>query len=350
MDCRLNETQVQVRETFARFFAQESPAEVVRKAEPLGFDPELWAKLAELGVVGMGVSEEHGGSGAGLADLVFVAQEYGRRLAPVPLVEAVVAARLISRFDAGRSAGWYGSMVDGETVTTIALRPVAKGGLRLVPAGAVAELLVALDGDRLLAGPIAGDRPRPSPANHGSQPIADCAFGPDVVVLATGDEARAAYQAAIAEWQVLTSAALVGLSEEALRMALEYVKIRQAFGVTIGSFQTVAHRMADDTVGTDGTYLLCLEAAWATDEGIEDAALYSSMAFVNATETSNKATADAIHLHGGVGFTLECDEQLYFRRAKAWPLIFGDPRHETQRLADLVIAKSEKEARDGVPA
>jgi len=271
-----------------------------------------------------------------------VAQEYGRRIAPVPLVESVVAARLVSRFEAARSADWYSAVLQGEKVATIALRPVGSGGLRLVPAGAVAAVLVALDGDQLVAGPIADDRPRTCPANLGSQPLAECSIGPEAVVLATGAEAYAAYEAARSEWKALTAAALVGLSEQALNIAVDYVQIRKAFGITIGSFQTVAHRIADDTVLLDGAYLLCLEAAWATDERLDDAALYSSMAFVAATEAAAKTTADAIHVHGGIGFTMECDEQLFFRRAKSWPLVYGDPRQELQTLAKLVI-----EAREG---
>jgi len=101
---------------------------------------------------------------------------------------------------------------------------------------------------------------------------------------------------------------------------------------------------------TDGAYLLCLEAAWATDEGLGDAARLSSMAFIDATETAGKTAGDALHMHGGIGFTMECDIQLYFRRAKAWSLIYADPRQELQRLADLVIGALEEEARDGIRA
>lgn len=349
MDCRLNETQTQIRENFARFFQQESPTECVRKAEPLGFDAQLWERVTALGVIGIGISEKHGGAGAGLTDLHILAQEYGRRLAPIPLVESIVAARLLSGFTAARSASWYEALLAGATIATIALRPSVGDRFRLVPGGAVAELLVAFDRDQLIVGPIAGDRPRTSPPNLGSQPLADCSFAPGAAVLATGDEARAAYEAARADWKVLTAAALVGLSEQALSLAVEYVKIRKAFGITIGSFQTVTHRLADDTVLLDGAYLLSLEAAWSIDVGLDRAALLASMAFVDATDASAKTTADSIHLHGGVGFTMECDEQLFFRRAKAWPLAYGDPRQEMQRIADLLIQESE-EAPDGIPA
>ncbi len=350
MDCNLSEPQVELRQSFERFFEKESPIERVRAAEPLGFDPKLWQRIAATGVAAMGVAEAHGGAGAGLTDLVLVAEEYGKRLAPIPLIESVVAARLVSRFEAGRSVDWFEPMLDGRAIATVALRPAQLGGLRLVPAGAVAELLVALDGERLVAGAIAGDVPRPSPENLGSQPLANCELRLGAVVLATGAAARAAFDAAADEWKVLTAAALVGLADRALEVAIEYVKVRKAFGITIGSFQTVAHRLADDAVRIDGSHLLCLEAGWATDEGLEAAPRYSSMAFVDAAETAGKTAGDALHVHGGLGFTMECDMQLYFRRAKAWSLAYDDPRRELQRLADRVIGPMGERDSDGIPA
>lgn len=350
MDCNLNETQSEVRQTFNRFFEKESTIERVRAAEPLGFDADLWDRLVATGVVAMGVPEAEGGSGAGLQELIFVAQEYGRRLAPVPLIESVVTARLLSRFEAARSADWFGPMLEGEKIATVALQPVGEGGLQLVPNGAIAELLVALDGDRLLAGSIAGTAPRKSPDNLGSQPLAHLELDPNAIVLASGPEAVAAYEAARAEWKVLTAVALVGLSEQAHAVALDYAKVRKAFGITIGNFQTVAHRLADDIVLIDGSYLLCLEAAWATDEGLETAARFSSMAFVHATEAAGKTAGDALHVHGGIGFTMEGDPQLFFRRAKAWPLIYGDPRQELQVLGDLIIGTTQEEVPNGVRA
>jgi hypothetical protein len=265
-------------------------------------------------------------------------------------VDSLVAARLLSQFESARAADWYGQILTGEKIAAVALRPVERGGLRLVPAGAVADLIVALDGDQLLVAPLAGDAPRRSPDNLGAQPLAECQLDAGALALASGENARAAYETAIGEWKLLTAAALVGLSEQAHAIALDYIKIRKAFGITIGSFQTVAHRIADDGVLIDGAYLLCLEAAWTTDEGLSDTARLSSMAFINAAETAGKVAGDALHVHGGIGFTMECDIQLYFRRAKAWALVYGDPRQELQRLAGLVIDASEEEVRLGIPA
>jgi alkylation response protein AidB-like acyl-CoA dehydrogenase len=350
MDCTLSDLQQEVRKSYERFFEKESTPDRVRAAEPLGFDRALWDRIAATGVVGMSVAEEHGGGGAGAIELALVAEEYGRRLAPIPLVEAVVAGRLLSRFEAARSADWYGPVLAGEQIAILAPRPAAAGRWPLAPAGAVADLLVGLDGNRLLACPVAGDAPRSSPENLGSLPLADCVPGPDALVLAEGDEARAAFQAAVAEWKVLTAAALTGLAEQAIALALEYVKVRKAFGITIGSFQTVVHRLADDRVRADGSHLLCLEAAWAIDQGLGSAARFSAMAFADATQTAGKAAGDSLHLHGGLGFTMEGDIQLYLRRAKAWPLVLGDPRQELRRLGDLVIEAASEEAHDGIPA
>ena len=97
MDLSLNDDQQLIRDTFRVFFEQESSLELVREAEPLGFSEILWGRLAQTGAVEMGVSEGRGGGGAGLLEMALVAEEAGRALAPVPLVEAMVAIRLLER-------------------------------------------------------------------------------------------------------------------------------------------------------------------------------------------------------------------------------------------------------------
>jgi alkylation response protein AidB-like acyl-CoA dehydrogenase len=88
-------------------------------------------------------------------------------------------------------------------------------------------------------------------------------------------------------------------------------------------------------VAGDGAQLLTYEAAWARDEDLPDAAALASMAFLFNADTAFRAARECLQFHGGYGVTLEYDIQLYFRRAKAWPLALGDPRREYQRLADL---------------
>jgi alkylation response protein AidB-like acyl-CoA dehydrogenase len=340
VDLSLSDDQVSVRAAFAEFFEKEATLERVRAAEPLGFDQDLWAKLAGTGAVAMGLPEEAGGGGASRLDLVLVAEQYGRRLAPVPFPEAAAAGRVLA--EAG-GTDLLAGVADGSTVPTIALSPPAHGRLRLVPAGAIAEVVVALDGDSLVAlrrEPRRRPHVEPSP-NFGSSPLADWPLGDgERVVLASGPEAARLYDDGVSEWKLLTAAALGGLRSAALELGVSYVKARKAFGVIIGSFQAVQHRLADVVVAGDGAQLLIHEAAWARDSAQPNAAALASMAFLFAADCAFRTTRECLQFHGGYGFTLEYDIQLYFRRAKAWPLALGDPRREYQRLADLVYPQT----------
>jgi alkylation response protein AidB-like acyl-CoA dehydrogenase len=156
------------------------------------------------------------------------------------------------------------------------------------------------------------------------------------IVLASGPRATELYTEALAEWKLLTAAALGGLRSAALELGVAYVKARKAFGVIIGSFQAVQHRLADLVVAGDGGQLLTYEAAWARDSGESAAAALASMAFLFAADTAFRTTREAVQFHGGYGVTLEYDIQLYVRRAKAWPLALGDPKLEYRRLADVI--------------
>ena len=342
MDLSLSEDQQTLRTAFAEFFDKEATVDRVRAAEPLGFDQDLWAKLAGTGAVAMGLPEEAGGGGATNLDLALVAEQYGRRLAPVPFVECAAAGAILAAADA---TDLLDGVADGSTLPTLALSPPRDGRLPLVPAGAVAEIVVALDGDRLIAlRREPGPRPRPYVAaspNFGSSPLADWSLTDgERIELAAGPRAVQLYQDGVSQWKLLTGAALGGLRASALELGVSYVKARKAFGVIIGSFQAIQHRLADLVVAGDGAQLLMYEAAWAWDTGQPEAAALASMAFLFAADCAFRTCRECLQFHGGYGFTLEYDIQLYFRRAKAWPLALGDSRREYQRLADLVYPES----------
>ncbi|MDA8046683.1 MAG: acyl-CoA dehydrogenase [Actinomycetota bacterium] len=344
MDLSFTAEQEALREAFASLFAHTAGTDVVRAAEPLGFDEKVWDQLVRTGAPAMAVPEGLGGGGAGFVDLIVVAQELGKRLAPAPLVEAVVATNLIA--EAAPGGPLLQGLVDQDRVATLALQPVASGTARLVPAGAVAEVLIALDGDELVAFERpAGARPHvPSPPNLGASPIADWSLdGPDLqrTVLAGGAEARRLHHRARAEWQLLMAAALDGLRSAALDIGVEYVKSRWAFGVPIGWFQAIQHRLADVATAGEGAQLLLYEAAWARDTGGADADRLAAMAFLYQSELAQLTTRESLQFHGGYGYTLEYDIQLYFRRAKAWPLALGDPARLACELArDLFAPES----------
>jgi alkylation response protein AidB-like acyl-CoA dehydrogenase len=337
MNLDFTEEQQALRETLQDFFEKESPPAVVRAAEPLGFDASLWRKVAELGLPAIAIPEDRGGAGAGFVDLAIAAELLGQSLAPVPLIEAATAGRLLAA-QAGRPV--LEPVVAGEQLATLALHPVAGDVARLVPAGAVADLVVVLRGDELL---LIEQPHTPAPAipNLGAMPLADCRIPPGAIVLARGPEAVAAHRRAVRQWQLLTAMALVGIAQRALEIGVGYVQQRRAFGVLIASFQTVQHRLADNVTAIDGARLLAHEAAWAHDAGLPTAPDLAAMSFLFASETAFRTASDSLHFHGGYGYTLEYDIQLYFRRAKAWPLVAGDRRAAYTELAHRLYGPRE---------
>ena len=358
MHLKITEEQDALRDAVARFLEKASTAESVREAEPLGWDPKVWSGLTDMGVPTLGVSDERGGSGASLRDLAVVAEACGARLVAAPVVETMVAARLLARFANPSSHGGPGGgaaaltrLIDAGPPVALAVRPAVDGVAHLVPGGAVAAAVVALDGDDLVVldrsgradvadAPDAADTgatgvgPAASPANLGSAPLADIDLaGTDRTVLATGADARAAHALAVDEWRALTARWLVGLGREAQAIGIQYAKDRKQFGVPIGSFQAVQHRFADLATDLDGADLLSNKAVWALDVGDAVASSFPSMAFWFAGDTAQRAASWGLHVHGGYGFMEEYDIQLHFRRAKATRLVLGDPRRELQSLA-----------------
>ena len=255
VDLGLTADQEAIAELFDGFFAKEAPPSVARDAEPLGFDRGLWAKVVELGAPGMGSAEAVGGGGASLADLVVVAEAVGRSIAPVPLVDHLAALTVLDDED----------LVAGEAIAAVSVRPAdAEGNWWLVPAGAVADVVVGVDGDELVA--VRSAAPMAGPHNHASAPMADrSARDGERRVLGPAAD----FQAVIDRWKVLTAASLIGISDGALRLGLDYVMERQQFGVPIGAFQAVQHGLADLPVLVEGGRLLTHKAAWAIGAGTD---------------------------------------------------------------------------------
>ena len=333
LDLGLSPEQEQLEAAFRLLFDRECDPEVVRASEPLGFSAGLWAKMRELGAVDMAVPEASGGSGATLLDAAIVCETTGAAVAPVPVVEAIVAGRLLAALPSPEAATLLEALLAGESLVTIGLQPVdSSGTARWVPAGAVADVVLALDGDRVVAG--GGAAPGEAVTNLGALPVADRDMHTAVTVLGEGTDAVTAYQRALDEWRVLTAAALCGAGRRAIDIAVTYTTERHQFGVAIASFQAVAHRLADLKTLIDGAQLLTWKAAWSSDEEPERAPALALMAFAFAAEAAESAVTDALHFHGGYGFMLEYDIQLYFRRIKAWVLLNGDRQHELLKLAD----------------
>jgi alkylation response protein AidB-like acyl-CoA dehydrogenase len=342
VDLNLSDEEQQLVDAFGALYAKESSTERVRAAEPLGHDPELWTRLKENGALEMAVDEAHGGWGASLLDLTLVAEQHGRYLGSAPLIEAQVAARLLARLDTAAARSLLEPAISGARLVTVALHPPKGGVLSFVPAGAVADDVVFLDGDKVMHTAISDTRTVIK--NIGPLPAADIVVLAEAVELASGDGAARAFDEALDEWMTLVAGALVGLGSRSIEIGVEYVKDRKAFGVPIGSFQAVSHGLADAATAVEGSLLLTREAAWSAAVQPERTPELAALALGFSAEAAGEASYRSLHYHGGYGFMVEYDIQLYWRRAKAWPGQFGEPDAAFARAAAHRLAAIDKEA------
>ena len=326
MDLDPTDEQQSIVDVFGDLAQRTVPLDRLRDHEPVGFAPEMWEQLIAVGAPGMALPESMGGADATLLDLALAVEALGRRLAPAPLIEHAVTARLLARADALPT-----EVVEGTRIATLALRPARGGMARLVPAGAVATTVVAFHGTDLV---VLDGEPGVHVANLASAPLADRDLT-GARVLASGARAEQLHTEAVDEWRTLTASALAGLGLGSLEIGVRYVTEREQFGVPIGSFQALQHTLADVSVALDGAQLLARKAAWAHDSGHADAAVLGAMAFLFAAEQAQRASDRALHFHGGYGFMEEYDIQLFYRRAKGWANVLDEPAREYARLADL---------------
>ncbi|MDB6107728.1 MAG: hypothetical protein JWO52_7727 [Gammaproteobacteria bacterium] len=332
MDFSLTEEQILLQDTFDRLFREQSAGERVRAAAATGFDPALWHQVVAMGAPIMRVPEELNGGGCSLSDAVLVAASAGRYLASIPLVESIVTARLLADLKTPEALSWLGRVASDGTIVTLALNAVGSAGQdrQLIPGGSVAQGIIALRGTKLLLllGPTA------NVANLGELALGYCNLAGHSEMLAEGPDAVRLYRAALEEWTLLTATLIASASRQVLELAAGYARERQAFGKPIGAYQGLAHPLADSWTDVDGARLLIWRAIWALARDPDHAAAAITMAYWWSTEAAAKAAVRATRAFGGYGMTLEYDAQLYFRRARAWSLLKGDPRRELERLGD----------------
>jgi alkylation response protein AidB-like acyl-CoA dehydrogenase len=336
VDLILTDEQSALRQHMRDLFTELSTWDVVRAAEPLGFDATLWKTLSGLGLAGMCLPESVGGDASPLLEVALVLEEAGRCAAPVPLADHLAAGRLAAATSA-LPADDLAALVSGELRAGLALRPAYDGIWSLVPTGAIADVVLGESDGALVV-----HRSAPTlqaPKNLAAAPLSDRPAVGETV----GD--LAALNAARDEWRVFTAATLIGLASRALEIGVDYVKERHQFDRPVGGFQAVQHGLAELVGPIDGIRLLVAKAAWACDhDAPERRARLASSAFLAATQIAEKATYASLHYHGGYGVTLEYDIQLLYRRARGWSLILGDPEHELAHLADAIFGPVQKEA------
>lgn len=287
-----------------------------------GHDPALWSRLAEMGVLSMMVAEADGGLGGDFVDTVLLLEELGRAAAPGPVLETMTVGAL-----ALAGTPWAAGIVDGSGPVTAALL-----GERYVPHAEVAHLLltvwdrevhaiedpsltdVAIEG-------IDGGRRLFTLASEVSKGTT-LAVDPELLIDA-GALASAAY--------------LLGLSSRMLAIAGDYARDRRQFGQPIGAFQAVKHLMADALLRVEFARPAIYRAAWSFTHDTPDRSRDVSMAKALASDAALKAARSALQVHGAIGYTWECDLQLFMKKAWALAPAWGTAQHHRRRVADAVL-------------
>jgi alkylation response protein AidB-like acyl-CoA dehydrogenase len=373
LDLTFSPEQEMLRETVRGVLAATSPLSVVRELEddPTGYSPDLWKQLAHLDLIGLQLPEEYGGSGMTTLESVVVYEEFGRAIAPSPhFVSSILSGGVLARSgSAAQKEAWLPGIVSGEAILTPAwLEPEntsrATGvQVRAVPdgdgwtiTGTKRHVAFASSAVRLVVLARTGDADGEvdlflvDPADAGVTLTQQMSIASDAqyqvelagVRVTEADRIGAAgtgwitWSAVMHEAIILAAAQAVGGAQYALDITVQYAKDRKQFDKPLGAFQALAHYLADGATTVDGAEVLVHEAAWARAEGRPVGKL-APMAKLYACQTFRDVTAMAQQLFGGIGFTVEFDIQLYFRRAKQLQLSWWDPRTLEELIAAQVL-------------
>ncbi len=331
MDFGLSDDQREIQRTARELLAERARWDRVREhAESRRSDETLWKELCELGWPGIAVAEEYGGQGLGRVALSVLCEELGRVVAPVPFLPTVLSATLIEHAgDQDQRERWLPGLASGETLGAIG---VARDGVaEMVVGGAQAEVMVLLEGEtaRVVAGAEADVDPLEAidPTRSAPRLSTDVTAGETL----TADVAGAVDRALIA-----VASELVGVSERALQMTVEYVKERRQFGVPVGSYQAVSHRCAQMLLETEKARSLSAFAAWTADADPLRLAEAAAMAKAAASDAGREVTAGAIQAHGGIGFTWEADVHWLYKRAQIDAALLGGAKYHRARVAAML--------------
>ncbi|MGW3012148.1 acyl-CoA dehydrogenase family protein [Streptomyces sp. NPDC001219] len=275
----------------------------------------LWARIAEAGVFGLAVAERHGGSGLLPVELALSFEELGRHAVPGPLAETVAAAVFLERLGADAAAGeWLPRISAGEAVISL-----CAGADPYALDADAADAVFVVRGDTVSLTEAHGPVQRAlDPARRAARPLGG-------TVVARGPAVTAAAGYAVEVARLATAAQSLGLGRALLTATVSYVRQRTQFGVAVGSFQAVKHRLADTLIGLEFAEPLVRAAALAVAAGVPSAGREVAAAKVAAGEAGYAAARTALQLHGALGYTEELDLSLWLRKARPLRDAWGTP-------------------------
>lgn len=297
MDFRFTDDQLTLAESVRDYLAGTHGPEVLRRLDAEGNrDPAIWQGLAEMGLTGLLVPEEHGGLGLGLVEAALIAAECGRACLAEPLVDTAFVA-----------VPWLVRKGDLADLAAIA------AGERQMPLPHVLNPWVA-DGE---GSPLQSVDPLRNlvmfPAAGSSDPY----------LLDLG--------------ALMSAAQLAGLADAMLHQAVEYARIRTQFGQPVGAFQALKHQLASCAVAVEFAKPAVWRAAQALQDGGESASIHVSHAKVAASDAAVLTAETAIQVHGAMGYTYEVDLHFWMKRSWALNGAWGDRAWHLKRIDQAVI-------------
>ncbi len=369
MNFAFTEEQEELRKTVRAFLEAKSPETAVREQMETdnGYDAAVWSQMGEqLGLQGLAIPEEFGGSGYSFVELGIVLEEQGRALLCAPFFSTVVLAAntlLHSGDDAAKAAHLPG-IAAGATIAALAFtEPSGKwdesgitteatasgdgwslnGVKSFVIDGHTASLIIVAartaKGVSLftVAGDAAGLTRTALSTMDQTRKQAKLEFAnTPATLLGTEGEGWAVLSAVLDLAAVGLAAEQVGGAQKVLEMAVEYAKVRVQFGRPIGSFQAIKHKCADMLLEVESAKSAAYYGMWCAAEQNDELPSVASLAKAYCSEAYFHATAENIQIHGGIGFTWEHPAHLYFKRAKSSELLFGDPTYHRELLAQRI--------------
>ena len=371
MDVAFSDEQDLLRDSARRFLSDKSPIALAREVTERGPHVQrardLWLKMAAMGWTALGLPEDNGGQGQTLVDRAILAEEMGRFVTPAPWFSTVcLAGEAISAAGtAEQRQDWISRLGSGQLRATLALlEPSARMG----PAGLGATAEANVDGYRfegtkafvadlgvadvaVVAARVEGEpalfvvdsgdlAPIEEPTLDATRPLGHVRLDGVVVPaqrLLGGEPCGwGAIERGLDRATAVLCAEMCGGARMALDLAVEYAKTRTQFGRAIGSFQGVSHRCAQMLLDVESARSLAYYAAWCCDEDEPSAAIAVSAAKAACGDAYRSCTAQAIQIHGGIGFTWEADLHLWYRRAFWSAAFLGDAVYHRERVASLL--------------
>lgn len=348
------ETRAELADVLKTLFDKVSPhEELVARADRAAsgeFDRPLWDRLnQEVGVITLTVPEELGGSGATVAETAVVLELIGRRAAGIPFLGAFLTTEALVRSGASAALDrWLEPLMSGATIGAVAWGGsltaarsnsgwAIGGEVTPVIDGYHADLLVvpasAADGERWFAVDLTGrcNRRRVETLDLTRDVTAlDLFDAPAVPLTEPGDGALGRVLHDLATLALAVEQ--LGVAEQAVADAVEYAKLREQFGRTIGSFQALKHLLADMATETDLARSLVEHALWVAAERPADLSEAAAMAILGASRAAVFSSAENVQVHGGIGFTWEHPAHLYFRKARSNEVILSSRAEYADRI------------------